>query len=300
MSPHNSGALALLAASLLLGAGCATPSSDPPDWVTWKARRTESLAGTNGWTTLVGLHWLKEGTNSAGSAPTNDVLLPAGRSAPEIGQFIRTGDSVQFIASSGIDAHVEGRPVTRTSLVSDHTPPPSLLEVGPLSIIVIERSGRIGLRIRDPESPWRKNFKAPECFPYSPSWRIEGRYDPFPSPRTLRVPSMIGGTQDFPSPGALVFRHDGAEYRLDVAVEPGESDYFVMFRDATAGRTTYGSGRFLYVSPPDASGRVILDFNRAYTPPCGFTPFATCPLPPTQNRLPFPIPAGEKAPEGHP
>lgn len=285
---------------MLLWGGCATQPADPPDWVAWKVRRIEFLAGTNGWTTLVGLHWLKEGTNSAGSAANQDVVLPKGRSAPWIGQFIRTGESVQFLAAPGVQARVDGHPVTQASLVSDRTPPPSRLEVGPLSIIVIERSGRIGLRVRDPESPWRKSFTAPHSFPYAPSWRIEGRFEPFASPRTLRVPSRIGGTQDFPSPGSLVFSHAGKEYRLEVAVEPGETDYFVMFRDQTAGKTTYGSGRFLYVSPPDSTGRVILDFNRAYTPPCGFTPFATCPLPPPQNRLPFPIPAGEIAPEEHP
>lgn len=289
-----------LAGWAALLAGCTTTPAAPPDWTAWKAKRLNSVAGTNGWTTLVGLHWLREGANAAGSAPTNDVVLPMGRSAPFIGEFIRSGDAVQFAAAPGTIASVDGLSVTETTLISDRTPPPSRLVVGPLSMVVIDRSGRIGLRVRDPESPWRQHFQGIRCYPYDPSWRIEGRFEPFAEPRTLRVPSMIGGTEDFPSPGALVFRHNGTEYRLDVAVESEEPDYFVLFRDTTAGRTTYGSGRFLYVTPPDASGRVILDFNRAYTPPCGFTPFATCPLPPPQNRLPFPIPAGERAPEGHP
>lgn len=289
-----------LSGMMVLFAGCTTRPAAPSDWDAWKAKRLNSVAGTNGWTTLVGLHWLREGTNSAGSAPTNDVVLPAGRSAPSIGEFIRSGDAVQFVAAPGTVASIGGHSVTEASLVSDLTPPPTRLVVGPLSIMVIDRSGRIGLRIRDPESPWRQHFQGIRCFPYDPAWRIEGHFEPFAEPRTLRVPSMIGGTQDFPSPGALVFRRDGVEYRLEVAVEPEEPDYFVLFRDTTAGKTTYGSGRFLYVTPPDATGRVILDFNRAYTPPCGFTPFATCPLPPPQNRLPFPIPAGEQAPEGHP
>lgn len=289
-----------LSGMVVLLAGCTTTPTAPSDWTAWKAKRLNSVAGTNGWTTLVGLHWLREGTNSAGSAPTNDIVLPAERSAPSIGDFIRSGDTVRFVTAPGVVVHLGDESVTAAALVSDRTPPPSRLVVGPLSIVVIDRSGRIGLRVRDPESPWRQHFQGIRCFPYDPSWRIEGRFEPFAEPRILRVPSMIGGTQDFPSPGALVFRHSGAEYRLDVAVEPGEPDYFVMFRDTTAGKTTYGSGRFLYVTPPDATGRVVLDFNRAYTPPCGFTPFATCPLPPPQNRLPFPIPAGERAPKGHP
>ncbi|HSH17421.1 MAG TPA: DUF1684 domain-containing protein, partial [Verrucomicrobiae bacterium] len=105
--------------------------------------------------------------------------------------------------------------------------------------------------------------------------------------------------QEFPSPGAVVFHHAGAEHRLDVVEEAGVDDYFVIFRDQTAGTSTYSSGRFLYVARPDASGRVVIDFNRAYTPPCAFTAYATCPLPPRQNWLPFPVRAGERAPAGH-
>ena len=110
---------------------------------------------------------------------------------------------------------------------------------------------------------------------------------------------MTGATQELNSPGAILFQHAGRKHRLEVVEEPGEADYFVIFHDETAGRSTYGSGRFLYVARPGADGRVILDFNRAYTPPCGYTQFATCPLPPRQNWLPFAIPAGERTPHGH-
>lgn len=286
--------------ALLLLSSCTSAPRPPADWRAWKARRLESVAGTNGWSTLVGLLWLKEGPNSAGSDPTNDAVLPAGRAAPHVGTFTRTGDRVRFDAAPGIRALVDGHRLESALLENDRSNSPTRLSLPPLTLVVIERNERLGLRVRDPEAPARVHFPGIRCFPYDPAWRIEGRFEAFPEPRTLRVPSMIGGTQDYASPGALVFEYGGHPYRLDVAVEPGEADYFILFRDTTAGQTTYPSGRFLYVSPPDPSGHVTLDFNRAYTPPCGFTAFATCPLPPQHNRLPFPIRAGELNPEDHP
>jgi hypothetical protein len=168
--------------------------------------------------------------------------------------------------------------------------------IGSLSFVIIDRSGRLGVRIRDPESPTRLHFAGLKYFHYNPAWRIPGRFEPFLVARTLRVPDASGGTQEFPSPGQLVFSHAGQEFRLDVAEESGEDEYFVIFTDRSAGQSTYEAGRFLYVARPDAAGQVTIDFNRAYTPPCGFTPFATCPRPPPQNALSFPIEAGERKP----
>lgn len=280
--------------------GCVTSPPAPGDWAEWKAKRLESVAGTQGWTTLVGLSWLKEGANSAGSAATNDAVFPSGRAPAHAGTFTRSGADVRFDAAPGVVVWVEDRQVRSALLENDRSNAPTRLRLGGLTVVVIARGERLGLRVRDPEAPDRLHFPGLRCFPYDPSWRITGRFEAFPSPRTLRVPSLIGGTQDYSSPGAIVFDHQGHEYRLDVAVEPGETDYFVMFRDGTAGGATYGSGRFIYVTPPGPDGRVLIDFNRAYTPPCGFTAFATCPLPPRQNRLPFSIEAGEMKPAGHP
>lgn len=291
--------LALLGVMALL-AGCATTQPDPADWAAWKAKRQESVAGTNGWTTLIGLHWLKEGTNTVGSSPTSHVVLSPTRAAAYLGAFVRTGEAVRFDAGADVIATVENQPVRTVLLRDDRDGPPTRLVVEPLSFVVIARGERLGLRIRDPDSSARARFEGLQSFPYDPGWRLEGRFEPFPEKRTLRVPSMIGGFQEYISPGAIVFQRDGREFRLDVVIEPEESDYFVIFKDATAGKTTYPSGRFLYVTPPGSDGRVIIDFNRAYTPPCGFTAFATCPLPPPQNRLPFEILAGELKPTGHP
>jgi len=227
-------------------------------------------------------------------------VLPPGRAAAEVGVFTREGRTVRFEGAAGVAATIDGRPVRSAELRSDRENQPTLLRIGELSFVVIERGERIGLRVRDPQAPTRVHFAGLEYLPYDPAWRIEGRFEPYSPARTLRVPDIIGDTQSFPSPGAIVFSHGGKESRLDVAEEPGEEDYFVMFHDLTAGESTYGSGRFLYVAKPDSQGRVVIDFNRAYTPPCGFTAFATCPLPPPQNWLPFAVHAGELKPAGHP
>lgn len=292
----------LLLACLMVGcsteAGKAPLTSTPPAaWLAWQAKRRESIAGTNGWITLVARPWLVEGQNFAGSDPTNHAVLSAERVPASIGAFIRSGQSVRFEAAPGIVATIDGRTVQSADLQSDTNGTPTKIFIGALSLVIIERGERLGLRVRDPEAPARLEFRGLDYFPYDPAWRIEGRFERFATPRTLRVQDVIGGTQEFPSPGAIIFHRGTMEHRLDVVEEPGENEYFVIFRDRTAGKATYAAGRFLHVAKPDGNGRVTIDFNRAYTPPCGFTPFATCPLPPRQNWLPLAIRAGELKPE---
>lgn len=290
----------LLATVGLVLLGCVSRPAPPPEWMAWKARRLESVGGTNGWTTLVGLHWLAEGTNTAGTAGTNQIVFDTPNLPAAFGTFVRAGLRVKFLAAPGADIRVAGNPVNTLELVTDAEEKPTRLESGPASVVVIQRGDRLGLRVRDSRAPARRAFRGLEGFPYDPAWRLAGRFEPFAEPRTLRVPNVVGLTEEFASPGALVFRVAGETHRLDVALERGETDYFVMFHDRTAGDLTYGAGRFLYVKPPGPDGTVTFDFNLAYTPPCGFTRFATCPLPPRQNRLPFAIPAGERKPADHP
>jgi uncharacterized protein (DUF1684 family) len=290
----------LLTAAGLALLGCASRPAPPPDWAIWKAKRLESVGGTNGWTTLVGLHWLAEGTNAAGTAATNQIVFDAPYLPAALGTFVRAGLRAKFVAAPAADVRVAGKPVHELELVTDAEEKPTRLESGTASVIVIQRADRLGLRVRDTRAPARRAFRGLQSFPYDPSWRISGRFEPFAEPRTLRVPNVVGLTEEFASPGALVFEVAGQTHRLDVAVERGQTDYFVMFRDRTAGETTYGAGRFLHVKPPGPDATVTIDFNLAYTPPCGFTRFATCPLPPRQNRLPFAIRAGELKPAAHP
>ena len=293
-----------LLTSSWLGAGCLSNGSFnaaevPADWIAWQAKRHEAIAGTNGWTTLIGRYWLTDGARLfAGSASTNQAVLPRGRVPACVGSFARTGRTVRFEAAPGVVATIDGKRVQTAELHSDATNSvQTRLHIGPLLFMVIERGGRLALRIRDPEAPARVHFAGLSYFPHTPAWRIDGRFEPFGTPRTLRVPDVSGGTQEFVSPGTLVFRRAGTEHRLDVVEEAGEEDYFVIFRDGTTGKETYGGGRFLYVSRPGPDQRVVIDFNRSYTPPCGFTAFATCPLPPRQNWLPFEVRAGELQPK---
>ena len=282
---------------ILTGSGCRSDRHANQEWLEWRLKRHESVAGTNGWTTIVARHWLKEGPNTAGSSPTNQLVLPPGAPAM-IGTFSREGRVVRFDPASGITATIEGRPIATTQLSSDASNAPTRLLIGSLTFVVIERGERIGVRVRDPDAPTRKQFRGLKCFPYDERWTIAGRFESFPSRQTMRVDDITGGKQDLLSPGVVRFEYGGKVIRLQVVEEPGEEDLFVIFRDQTAGASTYGSGRFLYVPRPGPDGRVVIDFNRAYTPPCAFTKFATCPLPPRQNWLPFAVPAGELNP-GH-
>ena len=150
------------------------------------------------------------------------------------------------------------------------------------------------MRVKDKESPTLRAFHGIENFPADPKWRVEARFEPYDPPRPVRVPNILGTVDTESCPGALVFEIDGKSYRLDPVVERGETDLFVIFGDRTNGHGTYGAGRFLYAAAP-VGGRTVLDFNKAYNPPCVFTPYATCPLPPAENKLPIPIEAGEKA-----
>lgn len=283
----------------VLVVSCATLPTAPADWTAWQARRNESIGGTNGWTTLVGLHWLNEGENSAGRAVINQIVLSSDGIPPYVGTFTRNGNAVTFTAAPNTDVRVQGEKVSRIEMTTDAKPNPSRLRIGSVAIVAIQRGDRVGLRVRDPESAARREFKGLRWFPYNPAWRLEGRFEPFATPEKLRVPDVTGATQEFDCPGAIVFSAHGSEHRLVVAREAGESDFFVMFRDETSGKSTYSAGRFLYVAKPAADGNALIDFNRAYTPPCGFTAFATCPLPPRQNWLTVAVKAGELNPAGH-
>jgi uncharacterized protein (DUF1684 family) len=169
-----------------------------------------------------------------------------------------------------------------------------VLESGTLSFFVIERVGRYGIRLRDKASPHRTNFRGLDYFPISTDWVFDARFEPYTPHRKIKITNVLGMEEDMDAPGALVFNKDGKEWRLDAILEdPKDEELFVMFADATSGKETYGAGRFMYVSLPQ-NKRVQLDFNKAYNPPCAFNTFATCPLPPYQNRLPLRVEAGEK------
>jgi len=207
----------------------------------------------------------------------------------------------------GAAVTLAGKPVARAELRSDAGgATPDVLALSALTLQIIDRGGRLGVRLKDMKSPARAAFKGLRYFPIDPRFRVVATFVAHDKPVSINVPNVLGMVERMPSPGYASFVLDGAgksgksgktqPLRLDAVLEPGETQLFFIFRDATAGKTTYGAGRFLYADPPakgTTNSTVILDFNRAYSPPCAFTPHATCPLPPANNRLPVPIEAGE-------
>ncbi|MBL9135564.1 MAG: DUF1684 domain-containing protein [Verrucomicrobiales bacterium] len=296
-----------LLALTILSLGCRTEvtgpannSEGPADWLAWRSKRHESIAGTNGWTTLIARHWLPEGLTTVGSHASNSVVLPKDRVPPVVGGFHRRGREVSFEAASGVEARVAGLRVRECVMKSDRGGDPTVVQVGEVSFVIIERGERLGLRVRDPQAPERTRFEGLRYLPYDPQWRVDGRFEPYSKPRSMRVADVAGGTQELMATGELVFSHSGVECRLVAIEESDAEEYFVMFRDSTNGRATNAAGRFLYVPKLGANGLLTLDFNRAFNPPCGFTPYATCPLPPMENTLPFHVRAGELKPLSHP
>ncbi len=259
----------------------------------WRADRMERLRRPDGWLSLAGLYWLAEGANSLGADPASDLVFPAGKAEPHLGMLHRVDRQVRFEATAEATVSHDGEPVTSLDLVSDAAGEPTVLEHGSLTFYVIERGERVGLRVKDLESDLLRRFTGIDHYPVDPVWRLEARFEPFAEPKMIPVPNITGDVLDQPSPGRIVFAVAGAEHSLEPLGEPDEK-LFLVFGDETNGGETYGGGRFLLAGPPDADGRLVVDFNKAYNPPCVFTPYATCPLPPPGNRLRLPVLAGEK------
>ncbi len=266
------------------------------DQQTWRDQRRGDLTRPDGWTSLVGLHWLDNGAHYLGSDTDNGIRLAMGPA--HLGMIEIKGDSLRFVPEKGVALTLDGAPLTgATVLRADDDPAgPSALSFddGKGLATVIKRSGRFALRVKHADAPSRTGFKGLDYWPAAAGWRVPGTFKPHPPGRTLTIANITGTTDDLPNPGAVEFVRDGKTYRIE-ALDEGDGQLFLVFADRTNGHGSYGAGRFLYAAMPDAQGRVALDFNRAYNPPCAFTPFATCPLPPADNRLDLAIDAGEKS-----
>lgn len=264
----------------------------------WRVRRLDGLTRPDGWLALIGRHPLEVGIRSVGSAPTNAIRLAAGPA--HLGTITRTGDNtITFALADGIDASIDGTTARAAPLVHSGGEKPTYVRAGTVNFYILESSGNFFLRVRDSEAPRRKNFAGISIWPVDPAWRIEAAWVPFDPPRQLPITNVVGRTPDAPCPGKAVFKHDGRTYELLPLQETPESRLFFILTDTTAGVESYGAGRFLYADPPK-DGKVVLDFNQTYNPPCAFSPFTTCPLPPRENVLPFALTAGEKKYEGEP
>jgi len=295
----------VLCATLFLALACAKqkPKLDENAYRreidAYRSDRVKSLTSDDGWLTLVGLYWLQEGENKFGSDPHNTVALPQGKSSSVAGSFFLENGNVRIEANPNSGVTSEGKPVTSLALKTDENAgEPTVLHMGSLSFYVIKRGDQFGIRVKDSENPPRRQFAGIQYFPTDPRWRVEARFEPYNPQKKIPISNVLGQTSDEPSPGAIVFEMNGNTYRLDPILEEGNDELFIIFADQTSGRETYGAGRFLYVPKPGADNRIVIDFNKAYSPPCAFTPYATCPLPPQQNRLAIRVEAGEKKYEG--
>ena len=259
----------------------------------WRAARQRSLVSPDGWLSLAGLFWLHEGRNRVGSDPTADVVLPGGPST--VGWIEVRGKQVSFHAENHATVTHGGEAVGSMALEDDRTGPPTRLAVGGVTFHLIDREGRLAVRVRDPESPARHSFRGLEYFPIDLRWRVEATFHRYAPSRSALAPNVLGFGETYEVPGALRFDVDGVTHQIEAFREPGQDDLFLVFGDLTNGAETYGGGRYLYTKPPRHRGRALIDFNRSYNPPCVFTPYATCVLPLPENRLPMRIEAGEKA-----
>jgi uncharacterized protein (DUF1684 family) len=262
----------------------------------WRQQRLEKLTAPDGWLSLVGLAWLERGANSIGSAADNAIVVAGAPAHLGVVTLAEDG-AVSLVLAANSGALVDGKAITHATLVDDVQAgegTPTQVRFGSTSFYVIDREGRKGLRIKDPQSPTRTAFLGIDSFPVDPGWRIEARWVPAAPGQTLEMGTVIGTTEKYPVPGTLEFSRDGQTFALLPVIEvAGDAQYFIVFADRTSGKETYGAARFLYIDPP-RDGRVVVDFNRAYNPPCAFTAFATCPLAPPENRLDLRVTAGER------
>jgi uncharacterized protein (DUF1684 family) len=292
--------------SLLLSAlTSALPDSPPADWAAeverWRETREADLKKEDGWLSVAGLYFLHDGVNTVGADSRADVVLPDEAAPAAAGRMIYEGGRVRFEPAAGVATSLNGRavggPVTLAAADAAADRQADRLTIGRITLQLHPSGGRLGVRLRDPESPYRRGFTGLRWFAVDPKWRIAGRLVPYDTPRNVEIQNILGDVETMQSPGEVEAAVNGTVVRL-VALKAARGRLWLIFSDRTAGDLTYRI-RFLYTDPPDASGAVVVDFNRAYNPPCAYNPHTTCPLPPRQNRLPVAVTAGERKYAGH-
>lgn len=261
----------------------------------WRDQRRADLTQPDGWTSLIGLHWIDPGAHYLGSDADNGIRLAMGPA--HLGMIDLENGRLRFVPERGAAVTLDGEPLKRGAAVraDDDAAGPSKLgfDEGKGVATVIKRGERYALRVKHAETPTRTGFKGIDYWPGGADWKLTGKFVAHPAGKTIPIANIIGTTDEVPNPGVVEFERDGKMHRLE-ALDEGGDGLFLVFADRTSGHGSYGAGRFLDAPKPDAQGRVALDFNQAYNPPCAFTPFATCPLPPPENRLDLAINAGEK------
>ncbi|WP_231863522.1 DUF1684 domain-containing protein [Cephaloticoccus capnophilus] len=285
---------------LLLATGLAVspPGDYEAELTEWHAQRVARLTAAEGWLSLIGLHFLSEGEQQVGTAEGNDIVLGAGPLSLGVIDLQPSG-RVMLRVTPGAGVRVDGREVLSEELIPQGRGPrgqTTTVSCGSMSFYVIVRGGRMALRVQDTASPRRRGFAGIERFPTDESWRVEAEWEAFAAPREVTITNTLGQESQALVLGRAVFEREGQRLALLPLQETLGEPLFFIIADETSGHETYGAARFVYADPPDESGRVIIDFNKAINPPCAFTPYATCPLPPSENVLSIAVRAGEKAP----
>lgn len=284
--------LALLMCPLI--AAAAEGADDYPARIAQQRQaREDGLRQPLGWLSLVGLHWIEPGRHALGAAPDNAIVLGIG--PDHLGEVTLADGVVTLTPADGAQFLVDGKAAAGAVVLKPDlggAPTQVSFDAGRSGFNLIERGGRVALRVCDSQAPARQRFSGLTYFPVDAGWRIEARFEPHPDGSTLEIANVIGQLSPEPNPGAVVFERDGRSYRIE-AIGNDDGSLFLIFADRTSGRETYGAGRFLDVEAP-REGRVTVDFNLAYNPPCAFNAYSTCPLPPPENRLNLAVTAGEK------
>lgn len=260
----------------------------------WRKGRLEALLAPTGYLNQIGLHWLEPGTYSIGSGAANDIVVPA-TAAAHIGEF-RVGDEgVRLVVADGVEVLNNGEPVKDVLMPADITGKGIVVSHASLAWNVIERGGKLAIRIRDYDHPFVATFGPLPYYDIDPSKRVVATLRKYDEPRTITVDTVIEGFQQFPvSPGVVEFELDGERFQLE-AQTSANNRLFIVFADETSRGETYGAGRFIYMDDPGIDGgEAVLDFNKSYSPPCAFNDFSTCPVASPRNRLAVRIEAGEK------
>jgi uncharacterized protein (DUF1684 family) len=264
----------------------------------WRAERIDKLTTRDGWLSLVGMHWLpKDGVTRVGSGQANGTRISVG---PEnLGLIgVSAGNSVWFQPEGKVPVTVDGQPASgRIKLTPDTEGTPTVVgfKGGEASFIVIERGGKLALRVRDAQSPALLGFSGIDYFSIDRAFRVEAEFTAHEAGRTMDIVNILGMVEPMMNPGTVSFSLGGQRYTLE-ALDEGDHRLFFVFADRSSGHDSYPAGRFVYADYPGVDGRTILDFNKAYNPPCAFNPYSTCPMPPPENRLDVLIAAGEKKP----
>lgn len=280
----------------------ASANKDQSDLESWRKKAEERLKSDTGWLTVVALEWLKTGNNTVGSNKDQNIRLP--ESAPaKLGvihlpdQPNREAMTLEFLSTDGVTFNGEKvEKARRYPLKTDDAEKPSEIKVGTVTFFPIKRKNGVGIRIKDTASALRRDFKHRIWFEAKPKFTVQAKWETLDKPMTLKVPDILGNINDEQAAGRAIFEINGTQCVLYAIKD--DNELFFVFRDQTSGKETYGAGRFLYAALPKGA-EVTLDFNKAVNPPCAFTPHATCPIPPVENRLSVAIQAGEKAPPGH-